>query len=115
MNIGEIINFLQMLPENTPILNAPKNAYTHQGKEKGIAFVIGTTPFDQNETRDVKGMLETFNQLLTMTFPSGKGEMKVSAKTDIYLVERMHQPGVGIKGIMFTNEGIVFVPKEYSF
>lgn len=112
MNLGEIINMLKLFPENTPILNCPNQQ--HYQKKKGMAFVMGNTVFDQKPTSLLSEFLQKLEYLVTKEANQAYGET-INEKTSVYLVEGMHKPGVKVKGLLFTPEGVRFVPEEFNY
>lgn len=112
MNLGEIISMLKLFPQNTPILNCPTQP--HYQKKKGMAFVIGNTVFNQKPTNVLSEFLQKLEYLLSKEANEAYGE-SINENTCVYLVEGMHKPGVKVKGLLFTPEGVKFVPEEFNY
>lgn len=112
MNLGEIISMLKLFPKDTPIINAP--IQPHYQKQKGMAFVMGTNIYNQKPTIMLSEFLQKLENLTTKEANEAYGE-KINEKTSVYLVEGMHKPGVKVKGLFFTPEGIRFVPEEFNY
>lgn len=112
MNLGEIISMLKLFPGNTPILNAPSQP--HYQKQKGMAFTMGSTIYNQKPTIMLSELLQKMEYLITPEANKVYGE-KINETTPVYLVETMHQPGVKIKGLLFTTQGVKFVPEEFNY
>lgn len=112
MTLGEIISMLKLFPSNTPILNAPTQP--HYQKQKGMAFVMGTNIYNQKPTVMLSELLQKMEYLITAKANEVYGE-NINEKTPVYLVETMHQPGVKVKGLLFTTQGVKFIPEEFNY
>ncbi len=112
MNLGELLTMLKLFPADAPILNAPKQVHPHQGKQ-GLAFVVGSTIFNQNPTIALEHMVQTMEMLLDQTlYGAGSGGFLVTRKTVVYLVEHMHHNGEGILALQFCPAGVRFIRKS---
>lgn len=112
MNLGEIITMLKLFPADTPIINAPNKP--HYQKKKGMAFVMGSTIYDQNAIINLSTFLYKLENLITKEANELHGET-INEDTQVYLVEGMHKAGVKVKGLLFTLSGIEFVREEYNY
>lgn len=112
MNLGEIISMLKLFPQDTPIINAP--IQPHYQKKKGIAFIMGNNMHNQKPTVLLSDILQKMEYLITPKANEVYGE-KINEKTPVYLVETMHQAGVKIKGLLFTTQGVKFIPEEFNY
>jgi hypothetical protein len=114
MTILELLLMLEHFPRDTPILNCPVHGHRYLGTETGLAFVQGTTVFDQKDPSTVAAFLDVLIIWRGRGLPSSKGDsIKVADTTDVYLVDHTWKAGTKMKGLLFTTEGIRFVPEDY--